>query len=529
VVDAGDTAVYQGAVTDLPNGVVRLTAQSGGFREYDGDGFLLREKLPGAHGVVLDHLSGAAQLSGVQRAWEFRMDDGGAVHLLDRGTGNARVYRPDGALVGQRLAGRDRDGNAVVFSIDYVQGTATAADGRTYRAMPWGRAVVLTAPNNAESLLYSDDGTLLSETTRVLGFAGASAKLEVSHSRNAAVLNAPGCVGERFTYARRPGGRTTITNAYSTTFEFNADNTLHKAVHRIHESLLGVALTVSVEASSQGGYLFGLHDAQGVRPQDFTVASVGGQLIVRQVAGRFSGSAVLYDQFFGLPAPLSQQIDAAETALEHERENINQLRSHGPGGIQRITRADQSALEAVFPKTGEDFTVNPPPDHAWVDLINTRDGYRRDPFRTANCDDVSLAVEENWRGRPTVAGALHKRYDRYGRPILGGGGQSKRERYAGKRFDFEPSGPAGLASVSAKLRALGPGASAFVVVLWADGSSAHAFNAVNDRGTVRWIDGQTAAILDQPYQNVNIVRSVLFDPAGRPVFYQPPHAALGTQ
>jgi hypothetical protein len=518
VFDANGSLAYQGTVTDLPNGV-RLTAQGGGFQEYDGDGFLVREGLPGAHGVVLDHLSGTAQLSGAQRTWEFRVD-GAVVRLLDRGTGNVRVYRPDGALVGRQLAGRDRDGNAVVFSIDHVQGTATSADGRTYRATPRGRAVVLVGLGNTESLLYSDEGVLLGEKYLVAGFAGTGVQLEVDHSTNMALLHAPGWVGDRFTYARQPGGRTTITNA-SATFEFGTDNTLHKAVYRVHESFLGVALTVSAEASSQGGYLFELRDAQGVTPQGFTVAAVGGRLIVRQVAGRFSGSAVVFDQFFGLPVAVSQQIDAAETALEHDRENINQVRSYGPGGIQRIKPMDQLALQGVFPKTGAEFTVNPPPDHAWVDLINTRDGYRRDPFRTANCGDAALAVEESWRGRPTVAGALHKQYDRDGRPILGGESLSKRERYAGKRSDFEPLGPAGLASVAAKLRALGPGASAFVSVWWADGSGSHVFNAVNDRGAVRWIDGQNAAILDQPHQNVNIVRSVVFGPQGRPVFYRP--------
>ena len=50
-----------------------------------------------------------------------------------------------------------------------------------------------------------------------------------------------------------------------------------------------------------------------------------------------------------------------------------------------------------------------------------------------------------------------------------------------------------LDEVADKLDDLGPGSSAMVASSWTHGG-AHAYNAVNDAGTIRWVDGQLGRV-----------------------------------
>jgi len=146
------------------------------------------------------------------------------------------------------------------------------------------------------------------------------------------------------------------------------------------------------------------------------------------------------------------------------------------------------------------------PPETWVSDLNGG-GPTCAPGRRVNCIDTTRAAEANWRGQDAVAAPL-------GRPQNGGTTARRLEDWSGGRL-----GPTTSQGIEHRLEQLGPGSSAMVVTTW-DSSGAHAFNAVNDRGVVKWVDAQLGSTSrwPPPYaSHFNELHAIFIDAGGRPV------------
>ncbi len=144
------------------------------------------------------------------------------------------------------------------------------------------------------------------------------------------------------------------------------------------------------------------------------------------------------------------------------------------------------------------------PPERWVAEINGP-GFGA-PGRTYNCIDCTRAVEANWRGQGEVAAPLID-------PTIRGVSGHLLEDWSGGRFR-----PTTVDGLGAELERLGPGASAMVVSSW-DYGGGHAYNAINDGGVVRWVDGQTGQTMPWPPRyggQVSGMLAIVIDAAGRP-------------
>lgn len=139
----------------------------------------------------------------------------------------------------------------------------------------------------------------------------------------------------------------------------------------------------------------------------------------------------------------------------------------------------------------------------WVDDING--GGHHLPGRDVNCIDCTRATESTWRGQPEVAAPIADP-SRRGAPL------DWIEDWSGGRFRLSSAD-----GVARRLDDLGPGSSAMIVATWSD-EGAHAFNAVNDGGTIRWVDGQTGETLPWPPRygsEIDTMLAIFVDPDGR--------------
>jgi hypothetical protein len=114
----------------------------------------------------------------------------------------------------------------------------------------------------------------------------------------------------------------------------------------------------------------------------------------------------------------------------------------------------------------------------WLDTINPD---KADIGRRFNCGDCSRSVDSTWHGYPAVAAAIDY-------PRLEGELSSRMTEWAGT----SPK-PASMADIKQRLTGLGPGSSAIVGFDRRIGGG-HWFNAVNDAGTVKAVDGQSGDV-----------------------------------
>jgi collagen type III alpha len=128
--------------------------------------------------------------------------------------------------------------------------------------------------------------------------------------------------------------------------------------------------------------------------------------------------------------------------------------------------------------------VDRPHEHpeSWSAGINPG---RDSPGRDNNCGECSRAVDSTWSGHPTAAAAMSDP-DAPGEPIS-------------RMTDWASAAPASasLSEVGHRLDTLGPGSSAIVGCDWKYGGG-HWFNAVNDGGSVKAIDGQSGKVENWP-------------------------------
>jgi hypothetical protein len=111
----------------------------------------------------------------------------------------------------------------------------------------------------------------------------------------------------------------------------------------------------------------------------------------------------------------------------------------------------------------------------WADGINP--GWPV-PERENNCGECARAVDSTWNGKGAAAAAMSD-------PEAAGESVARMTEWAG-----EAQTRASMSEVQQQLNDMGPGSSAVVLSCW-DGGGAHWFNAVNDGGTVKAIDGQS--------------------------------------
>jgi hypothetical protein len=190
---------------------------------------------------------------------------------------------------------------------------------------------------------------------------------------------------------------------------------------------------------------------------------------------------------------------------------LDEARPYGrPGGLAKPDPQTQEDLaQAVLGRF-------PDPRGTWIRLINAG-GPSEDPFRSPNAVDCALAMLSTWHGEPMVSAPTLPEYDRVGKPVLTGetGGVARAEQWLGHRFEFVGIGRRAYVAIAHRLIAGGHGAAAMLITRWPTGGS-HAWNAVNRRGEILWIDAQRGHMAVEPlYEDVTGVFCVIIDHEGR--------------
>lgn len=132
-----------------------------------------------------------------------------------------------------------------------------------------------------------------------------------------------------------------------------------------------------------------------------------------------------------------------------------------------------------------------------------------------NCGECARAVQETWEGNPTVAASeTQKVHDQSGESL------SVMNDWAGASPEATS-----VDGIQEKLDELGPGSSAIVKCTWDDGGG-HYFNAVNDNGAIKVVDGQQGLVSSWPPTDAGVnynssmmtsVQAMYFDSSGRVV------------
>jgi hypothetical protein len=155
-------------------------------------------------------------------------------------------------------------------------------------------------------------------------------------------------------------------------------------------------------------------------------------------------------------------------------------------GSANAERPDVAALYSAdyIPASDSPPHVEGPherPD-GWADEINPD---RDAPGRDNNCGECSRAVNSTWDGKPAAAAAMSN-------PDVPGEPVDRMTDWAG-----QAPATASMSEVQQRLGDLGPGSSAVVGCDWKHGGG-HWFNAVNDSGTVKAVDGQSGNVETWP-------------------------------
>jgi hypothetical protein len=202
----------------------------------------------------------------------------------------------------------------------------------------------------------------------------------------------------------------------------------------------------------------------------------------------------------------SEGDSTAPAGLTRQRFGVDETRPIGWGGLVPPADADQAALESRLPRWRRRFPSLLGKD--WIRYLN--DGGDRVSGRWNNCLDCSLSFLATWFGDPTVS-ASRTEADLTGEI----GGDVRATSFVGAPWVEYGKGLDGLRSVRAELERLGPGSAA---VLWTGnpgGTSSHAWNVVNDGGTVVFVDPQSGYasrrgdMFRAPY--VTFVRAIVVD------------------
>lgn len=245
------------------------------------------------------------------------------------------------------------------------------------------------------------------------------------------------------------------------------------------------------------------------------------------------------------PGPVETGFVSALTGTDRPP-SADTTRPYGQrGGLRPPLAQHQLDLERAMPRDAHGNvirTADPRQGH-WFRLTNDG-GPAADPTRGINCLDCTLSFYETWvHGRPRVSAP--RTFDGYlagdiNRPVDGEkGGPGRVEDVTGGRFlQFTPDtrgmDPAtvqqvvyqGYRDLHYQLLAAGHGAFAFIINEW-EGGGSHAWVAVNQNGTILYLDPQQGTIAENnpqykhwgvPYPgNVVSLNALVLDPNGRPL------------
>ncbi|MET7372476.1 toxin glutamine deamidase domain-containing protein [Micromonospora arida] len=218
---------------------------------------------------------------------------------------------------------------------------------------------------------------------------------------------------------------------------------------------------------------------------------------------------------------------------------IDDSRPYGqPGGLRPPLALHQVDVERQMPREPDGtVTRTADPRHGgWFGLLNDG-GPAADATRGINCLDCTLSLFETWvHGRPRVSAP--RTFDGYldgdiRRPIRGeAGGPGRVEDVTGGRFQQLLAPAPGQRTDSAQawqaadrgyrnlhdqLLLGGHGSYSFLVTEWAHGGS-HAWVALNQNGTVLYVDPQNGVVRDRPlYPNVVGIDALVLSGDGRPM------------
>jgi Papain fold toxin 1, glutamine deamidase len=177
------------------------------------------------------------------------------------------------------------------------------------------------------------------------------------------------------------------------------------------------------------------------------------------------------------PAQDTQPAQEAEPAAETDPA-ADQTAGRGTEPPE-VTRVDVPSTypSDYVPYSGQPAEVGGPHEspESWINGINPDEDA---PGRDNNCAECSRAVEDTWEGKPATAAAMSDQ-NAAGEPVR------RMEDWAG-----EQPQQASMPQIGQRLNDLGPGSSAIVGCDWVGGGG-HWFNAVNDKGTVKAVDGQS--------------------------------------
>ncbi|MEU4527715.1 toxin glutamine deamidase domain-containing protein [Micromonospora ureilytica] len=218
---------------------------------------------------------------------------------------------------------------------------------------------------------------------------------------------------------------------------------------------------------------------------------------------------------------------------------IDDSRPYGqPGGLRPPLALHQVDVERQVPREPNGAVVRTadPRQGGWFGLLNDG-GPAADATRGINCLDCTLSLFETWvHGRPRVSAP--RTFDGYldgdiRRPIRGeAGGPGRVEDVTGGRFQKLLAPASGQHTDAAQARQAadrgyrnlhdqlllgGHGSYSFLVTEWAHGGS-HAWVALNQNGTVLYVDPQNGVVRDRPlYPDVVGIDALVLSGDGRPM------------
>ncbi|MFJ9840788.1 toxin glutamine deamidase domain-containing protein [Kitasatospora sp. NPDC101155] len=184
-----------------------------------------------------------------------------------------------------------------------------------------------------------------------------------------------------------------------------------------------------------------------------------------------------------------------------------------PGGLGPVDPQHQAELERRIPRDEDDLPARHPDPAvgAWTEAVNA--GGYREPGRANNSLEIALSAVDTYTGRPTCAAPRIPTEGDAGER----GGRDRAERELGAPFRDLGDGGRAFTRLADELRRAGHGAQAVLLTLDAYGRP-HAWNAVNHRDTVTYLDHQLARHSPTPlHPATQGLWAIALTPEGRPL------------
>ncbi|MFJ7245796.1 toxin glutamine deamidase domain-containing protein [Kitasatospora sp. NPDC098652] len=204
----------------------------------------------------------------------------------------------------------------------------------------------------------------------------------------------------------------------------------------------------------------------------------------------------------------------ADGPEEPRPRTIADSRPYGrPGGLGPVDPQHQAELERRVPRDQDDLPARHPDPAVggWAEAVNA--GGHREPGRANNSLEIALSAVDTYTGRPTCAAPRIPTEGDAGER----GGRDRAERELGAPFRDLGDGGQAFTRLAAELRRAGHGAQAVLLTLDAYGRP-HAWNAVNHRDTVTYLDHQLARRGPAPlHPATQGLWAIALNPEGRPL------------